>query len=787
MKIEKFKTIKNYKSFSDFNWQTFLNNDSFHSEVNILYGENGSGKSSICNILKNLSDNKAFGKARPNEACITFDDGDKVYSANNWNSKVQKESLLFFDREFVAKNVHEYERKTTKDGQEQQSGKLIIEFDSNAINLRDARDKSRQVKEEQDEKIKKFRKLNKDILSRNLSDEDRDLFNKYKLKSDNDISIERASLDKERREIEKSLDGDNLLQKKSSKIQRDVNLLSINLGEIRFSTLQKFKDLFNFDLKEKTRIEAESELIKSIEEYKQFFDEGITLRESHPNKCPFCQSSDQEDSIKNVINLYNQIYDSAYKDSVSSFESNKKGLLDEILAVKIAVSNYEPSSIFIELKRLEQNYKIPNIYSSEEEEKFKVPKMVAIDNLFNKISKLSKPTKEDITESYNLASKEFDLIQKLFTEIGIFIQNKNTVIQRFKTDNTNDKLQQRIRLNSQRLNGVNKEILFIDSNKTTQLNEKIDKEKQLKNLQDGLSELEIKYKENLKKYEEHCSSKAFANILKKIEEYFQKFKFNFKLELKKETAGNRNEFPFAFKVLDIDGNERDFKDGLSEGEVQVLSLCFFFAFLDIQNNRSEKILIFDDPITSLDNSNLASLVDLIADEKSNFSQTFVFTHHRTFYKFLRKRFNEHCHEYNLIRNKKSFGGSFICKGKREQFLDRLGDFENHLSQIPPANLDTELKVVEYGQFLRYEVERYIKNTLLHWDADNNFSLAIDGVKNNKQISDDDLNEIKNIHSFCNWTTSHVDVGEDNGLEQLKQKITDFMRIVKPATVTTNTA
>jgi wobble nucleotide-excising tRNase len=786
MKIQKLKNIKNYKSFTNFEWQKFLNNDPFHNEMNILYGENGSGKSSICNILKNLSDNKDFGKNKPDEVCITLDEGDKKFSVNNWDSKVQKESMLFFDREFVTKNVHEYERKTTKDGQEQQSGKLIIEFDSDAINLRDTRDKSKKAKEVQDEKVEKFKNTNKDILNRSLSDEDKDLFNKYKARSDNDTSTERASLDKERKEIEKALDQDNLLQKKSSEIQKDVNLLSINLENLKFSTLEKYKDLFNFDLKEKTKIEAESELVKIIKEHKHFFDEGMALRESHPNKCPFCQSDKQEDSIKNVIDLYNQIYDSVYKNSVSIFEQNKKNLIDEISTIKTAINNYDPTSIFIELKRLEQNYKIPDIYSSEEEKIFRVTKINFIDNLLNKILSLSKPNKEDITEDYNLAKNEFVLIEKIFSDISNLIQNKNIIIQRFKTDNTDDKLQKRITLNSQRLNGINIEILFIDSKKTKQINEKIDKEKQLQELQKELSALDVTYKAHLKMYEEYCSGNAFTNILKKIEEYFKKFKFNFKLELRKESTGNKNEFPFAFKVLDIDGNERDFKDGLSEGEVQVLSLCFFFAFLDIQDNKTEKILIFDDPITSLDNSNLASLVDLIAEEKSNFSQTFVFTHHRAFYKFLRKRFYKHCQEYSLIRNKKTFGGSFICKGEKEQFLDRLGDFENHLLQIQPANLDTELKVVEYGQFLRYEVERYIKNTLLHWDADSNFSLAIDGVKNNKQISDDDLNEIKDIYSFCNWTTSHVDVGEDNGLEQLKQKIADFMRIVKPTVNTITT-
>jgi AAA15 family ATPase/GTPase len=169
MKLESIKKIKGYKSFQDFDWEPFFHNETFHEEVNIIYGENGSGKSSIVNILKNVLKGddifnknfgyKSFGKYKPKEASIVFDLGECNYVrkefgdpgalehiqsgniGNFWDKKLNSnDAILFFDREFVAKNVHEYERKTTKDGQEQQSGKLIIEFDSNAIKLRGIKD-----------------------------------------------------------------------------------------------------------------------------------------------------------------------------------------------------------------------------------------------------------------------------------------------------------------------------------------------------------------------------------------------------------------------------------------------------------------------------------------------------------------------------------------------------------------------------------------------------------------------------------------------------------------------
>ncbi len=168
---------------------------------------------------------------------------------------------------------------------------------------------------------------------------------------------------------------------------------------------------------------------------------------------------------------------------------------------------------------------------------------------------------------------------------------------------------------------------------------------------------------------------------------------------------------------------------------------------------------------------------MIAREQKNFSQIFVLTHHRTFFKFLRKQFhNKRCQEYNLIRNQKELGGSFICKSKEDKFLDKLKDLEGNLPENEREPFDVELKVVEYGQYLRYEIERYIKNDLLHWDAEH-FGKAIEGIKSNQNIDDSDLDKIKQIYSFCNWTTSHVDFRDENGSEQLKSKVADFVAIV----------
>ena len=781
MKIKKVKTIKNYKSFQDFSWHKFFNAENFHDDINICYGENGSGKTSVCNIFKSLSNYRDFSKYFPEEAMVKIDGNEYKYSNQNWDNTIENGSILFFDKEFVNKHVHLGNDRGTRDGQqEQESGKLIIEFDADAIKLREEQEKLKAKRDEANEAQKKFTEDNKNALSFALSDEDSGLFQKHKDKTAQQIEERKKELTQTKKDTEEKLGTDQETQKRVDKIQTDISTFEIEDFDIQISNQQKYQSLFDFEIKEQAKFEAERTLVDKLREHKEFFEEGFEIRKTHPEKCPFCQSETEEENIKKVVKTYNDIYDDSYKKQLEKFKSEKDALLKEVDEVLEAVMGFNLSDIFLELKKLDQNYKIKDIYSIDEETSFKKPDIKKLQSLKTKIQKLEKPIKKKIAETYKAAAKEVEDINNFFTSINELLERKNKIIEKFKSDNTGQKIQDRIANFSESLAKVDQEINFINQSLIEKQKQKLEKENLLKELKKKYEDAKTKHKNAREKYEEYCSKEAFAKLLAKIEEYFKNFHFNLKLQLDKERrAGSTKEFPFAFKILDAEGNERDFKEGLSEGEWQVLSLCFFFSFLDIQQNKKEKILVFDDPITSLDNSNLSCLVDLIAlivKDGESFSQVFVFTHHRTFFKFSRKRFFDKCQEYNILRNKKEFGGSFLCKSKEKKFIDKLKELEQHLQNI--RELDVELKIVEYGQYLRYEVERFIKYDLLHWGAESRFDLAIDGLKKNRSITDDNLDKVKDVHSFCNWTTSHVDVGDDHGLDQMKTKITDFLTILK---------
>jgi len=791
MTLKSIKIIKNYKSFQDFSWSSFFNNQEFHKTANIFFGENGAGKSSICNILKSVCDKKSFVENQiPDEVSLKFDDEEYKFTSkkSSWNKNKNADELLFFDREFVHENIHlGNSRDTQANGQEQKSGKMIIQFDSEAIRLRDTYQKTKLSKFGKDEEIKKYKEDHKDTFDFSLTEDEKTLFATYKGKKKEEILEFKKELAKEKKKIEKELEADNATQKQVNDIQSSISKIKNNKTELHLSKSSAYQSLFNFDLKEQIQMQAEQDLITKIRQHKDFFQSGIQIRDDHKNMCPFCQSKNEEENIGKIIKTYSDIFDNTYKKQLQIFENSKKTLIEELENIINAVKNYELNSVFVSLSELNQKYNIKDIYSVEEHKKYKKPTISKITDLKRKIENLKKPSNEDIAEVYNKSKTEFDTLETFFNDIYKFIEEKNALISKFKFDNTDEKIQKRITKYNQQLKDLELKITFFNEKKIEKQNQKEAKNKVLTSFQKEFDDLKTAHDKAKDNYEKYCSEEVFKKTLDKIETYFDKFKFNFKLQLKTEKTRNKSEFPFAFKVLDTEGNERDFKEGLSEGELQILSLCFFFAFLDIQTNSKRKILVFDDPITSLDNNNLSHLVDLITEKHAQFSQTFIFTHHRTFFKFLRKSFktgkngDNLGNEYNLIRNKKELGGSFICKSCSTNFTQKLKGFEKNIydkaQQGTPINI--EMKIVEYGQYLRYEVEKFIKNDLLFWDADSQFSKAIDGIKNNRNnIPDDDLDKINKIYQFCNWTTSHVDVGDDHGFGQLKDKINDFLGIVK---------
>ena len=100
------------------------------------------------------------------------------------------------------------------------------------------------------------------------------------------------------------------------------------------------------------------------------------------------------------------------------------------------------------------------------------------------------------------------------------------------------------------------------------------------------------------------------------------------LEIKYLTSGyvGTSKEPMIKYALYINGNEikqmddplhPSFKYSLSEGDKSALALAFFLSKLEVEGNVQDKIIVFDDPVSSFDLNRKSSTINklIISDRK----------------------------------------------------------------------------------------------------------------------------------------------------------------------------
>jgi len=168
--------------------------------------------------------------------------------------------------------------------------------------------------------------------------------------------------------------------------------------------------------------------------------------------------------------------------------------------------------------------------------------------------------------------------------------------------------------------------------------------------------------------------------------------------------GRATQSKIAYK-LTIDGKDISFtpnqpfsaKECLSEGDKSTIALAFFLSKLDIDPNRQDKILIFDDPLSSLDTNRRAYTIGIIKALFQQMKQVVVLSHN----------------EYFLHEIGKDFGAAV------KNTLRITENFAAKASVIEACDLDDLVKNdyfkhIEALEAFRTNPNHAIKDTVLGW-------------------------------------------------------------------------
>jgi wobble nucleotide-excising tRNase len=581
-------------------------------KINLIYGENGSGKTTLSVILNSLKgDNelllkkRSFDKTIPQNIEVLTDvvaNPKLTFRNNAWDTHYQ--NIEIFDIHFINDNIYtgsEIQTAHKKNLFEVIFGQQGISLKLDIQTIKKRIQNGNNLIKETSEKIELA--IDKAYTAENFC------------KMQVDTLIDTKIAEKEA-DINTAKSYQLIQQKKSLSL---IPLLSLPFDiQNAIITIEKSIDNISeqFLLKFKTH-KDHLEMEGSEEWLKQGFK---SIKE---NSCPFCLRP--FDETVEIIEAYKQYFNIEYNQLLASLEKIRMeasiyNLDTQFLTIENAISTNNSLLDF-------WKQHLPNepILTSLIGEKTKI-----VEN-FEKVKELIKLKLENPIQGNNSS-----VISVFYSTIKIF--NQKIEIFNLDIDNYSQKITalkysrqpnvQQLEIELKQLKAIKKRndptISTLCTNLVTYIS--------------GVQNLKTD-KENKQKLLDTHSTTIFTNYITKINSYLRAFAPYLEIgDLDSVYIGSSKE-PIVKYALHINGNEikqddsiihPTFKYSLSEGDKSALALAFFLTKLEVDGNLQNKVIVFDDPVSSFDLNRKATTISKLLYFGQEAKQLFVLTHNIIF-------------------------------------------------------------------------------------------------------------------------------------------------------------
>lgn len=632
--IKKFETIKNLAVFNDFNWDNSVKDKDGNvldfKTINIIYGRNYSGKTTLSRIVRALETGSISDKYSNPEFNVVFDDGTSI---NQKQLDKCNYDIRVFNEDFVRENLS-FLMDTNNDGEIKSfailgddNAKIQSEIDSIKISLGSNEEGNESgLYKEKVEKTKAFQdaetnyKDAKQRLENKLSAKastDRDIAIKYKPELFGDQNYNVTKLKNDIQTISQDYNplNDTEKEKYLALIKETVKKTIAPISEIQidFNKITKeTKILVEQKVGDSHKIE---ELVRDAE-LNRWVKEG---RKYHKEKnlkiCSFCGNpididrwtlldkhfdEESEKLEKNIDYLFNQLmgYEKRINEGLglnksafySKFQTELETIDNEYLNVIKVNALKSIHSLMEQLKGRKDNLFVPGIYEAVLDF---TPDLAKIYEKYHQIEEASNEYSNRLSSDQSEAKKQLRLF-----EIYCFVQE--------------------IKYDDELKNIASLEAIYKSKgNEKDEIGGKILK-----------MEEEIKAKLSLMNDEEKGA--------KKVDEYLKEYFGHHYLSLSAKEEHDSFGKHYKFEIL----RNGCVAYNLSEGECSLIAFCYFMAKLeDISTQGKKPIIWIDDPISSLDSNHVFSIYSLIAAKIANgnsYEQLFISTHNLNFLGYLKR-------------------------------------------------------------------------------------------------------------------------------------------------------
>lgn len=616
-------------------------------KANLIYADNGRGKSTLASIFQSCATNtpslitnrKTIASTVPQEVRFQFSQN-KISHFNNSNWTNHKDYLSVFDVDFVNNNVY----SGTKISSEHRKNLLTFALGTSAVAAQTAYNSADSAAKISAQTLREKTNL-LNVLATPLNI--RDFI----------ALVENANIDSDisgvEQEIIKATDNDRIQRKAGLS---HLPLPSIDLASI-FSILKT--SLSDIDT------EAEVKVKEHIERHSQAGFEGWLSQgsdfSSDDGHCPFCH---QDTSGLDLIDSYKAYFNREYIELKKSVASLNAVVNSRLNANLISESILKITSINTAIQSWAEYTSVSEINFDQSEAD------VLFTDIKDSLNLLVDAKQSDLLSDCLSADLESDVNRKVLLLIDFF-----------------ERINTQITLANDSISDYKSRLLSVDIVDLTSRKKGLEKKKLRFKASsiDAISEYEAAKRTDKLDKDTKADCKTVLNTTMravlstyttKINTLLTSFGASFKLPVIDFNYQGGLTSDYALEVrgqsISLNSSQNGFDTVLSEADKRTLAFSFFIASLELDPDLSNKIVVIDDPMCSLDLNRRQQTRTVLKRIFSTCKQLIILAHDPHFLRHLR---DDLLRENGVTTNELQFI-------KLKSIRDRFTDFA-------PLNLDLE--------------------------------------------------------------------------------------------------
>lgn len=605
--LEKIICIKNVGRFRDYN----ARGDVSLRKINLVYADNGRGKTTLCAILRSLQsgkseyiiERKTLGSSDEAFVQLRLDGATTSFNSTGWSSTHPE--IALFDSEFIHSNVysgdivdHEHKKNLYRVIVGAQGKQLAKDIDDIDGLIREANSSIRDAREAASRTLPSGISLEQYLLWQPEADVDQKVQEKK-----NEISRLQRTLDK------------------ATEIQTKNILTAVILPSIPPSFLLILK-------KQLTDIssEAEAHVRRQINNHymgsqgETWLSQGLGFVVDE--KCPFCG---QVINGNDLIASYRSHFNASYKELKTQIALLSQEIGDAIgeTSLNTALQAIPNNLVLVEFWKQFMEINLPLLDIEDIRKKYKVLNELA---LFLVQRKQQLPTEPIIPESdFNDALAEVTNLQMLVSNYNSVVSETNNQINALKSSTQQ----------STTIVALKGDLARLEANKIRFEKEVSKACSDYQSAQNSKSLLDRQKSTARNQLDQYCQQ-ILQTYQSSINTYLDQFNAGFRITNSRHlyTGGS----PSSQYQIEINSNPVElgdsrtqpgipcFRTTLSSGDRSALAFAFFLASLKNDAGIGNKIVVFDDPFTSQDRYRRTCTQQLIRQFADMAHQVIVLSH-----------------------------------------------------------------------------------------------------------------------------------------------------------------